>query len=65
MFEGGGAKLVRGLVNFMLDLHTQQHGYKEVWVPALVNRASMIGTGQLPNFEEDMYRLKEEDYFLI
>jgi seryl-tRNA synthetase len=65
LFEGGGARLVRGLINFMLDLHTTKHGYKEIWPPALVNRASMVGTGQLPKLEDDMYRLKDEDYFLI
>ena len=65
LFERGGARLVRGLVNFMLDLHTKKHGFDEVWPPALVNRASMTGTGQLPKLEDDMYRLKDEDYFLI
>ena len=49
----------------MLDLHTQKHGYEEVAVPHLVNRSSMFGTGQLPRLEEDMYRLKDDDYFLI
>lgn len=65
LFMGKGARLVRALVNFMLDLHTSKHGYVEVWPPALVNRKSMTGTGQLPNLEEDMYRLRDEDYFLI
>jgi len=49
----------------MIDLHTIKHGYKEIWPPSLVNRASMTGTGQLPNLEEDMYRLKDDDLFLI
>ena len=49
----------------MLDEHTQKHGYKECWPPSLVNRTSMEGTGQLPKFEEDMYRLKDDDLFLI
>ena len=49
----------------MLDLHTKKHGYREMFPPFLVNRRSMIGTGQLPKLEEDMYRLKEEDLFLI
>jgi seryl-tRNA synthetase len=49
----------------MLDLHTTKHGYKEIFPPFLVNRASMTGTGQLPKLEEDMYRLKDDDYFLI
>ena len=65
LFKGKGAQLERALYNFMLDLHTQQHGYTEVFPPFLVNRASMTGTGQLPKLEEDMYRLKEEDLFLI
>ena len=60
-----GARLERALINFMLDFHTAKHGYSEMWPPALVNRASMTGTGQLPKFEEDMYRLKDDDYFLI
>ncbi len=62
---GWGAKLERALINFMLDLHTQKHGYKEISPPLLVNRASMYGTGQLPKMEEDMYGLKEDDLFLI
>ncbi len=60
-----GARLERALINFMLDFHTSKHGYSEMWPPALVNRASMTGTGQLPKFEEDMYKLKDDDYFLI
>ncbi|HEC69548.1 MAG TPA: serine--tRNA ligase [Candidatus Omnitrophica bacterium] len=65
LFKGQGALLERALFNFMLDLHTQKHGYKEVFPPFLVNRASMTGTGQLPKLEEDMYRLKDDDLFLI
>lgn len=65
VYEGKGARLERGLINFMVDLHAKKHGYEEVWVPHLVNRASMFGTGQLPKMEEDMYKLKEDDYFLI
>ncbi len=64
-FTGWGAKLERALINFMLDMHTQRHGYKEVSPPFLVNRSSMFGTGQLPKLEEDMYCLKEDDLFLI
>jgi seryl-tRNA synthetase len=64
-FSGWGAKLERALINFMLDLHTQKHGYREISPPFLVNRASMFGTGQLPKLEEDMYGLKEDDLFLI
>jgi len=65
LFKGLGARLVRALMNFMLDLHTQKHGYKEVWPPLLVNRDSMTATGQLPKLEDDMYKLEGEDYFLI
>lgn len=65
LFKDKGARLVRALINFMLDLHTQKHGYKEIWPPLLVNRKSMTGTGQLPKLEEDMYRIESEDYFLI
>ena len=65
LFKKEGALLERALLNFMLDLHTREHGYKEMSPPILVNRESMTGTGQLPKMEEDMYRLKEEDLFLI
>jgi seryl-tRNA synthetase len=65
VFRGMGARLVRSLMNLMLDVHTREHGYEETWVPVVVNRASMIGTAQLPKFEEDMYALKGEDAFLI
>lgn len=65
VYKGKGARLERGLINFMIELHTQKHGYTEVWAPALVNRASMTGTGQLPKMEEDMYKLKDDDLFLI
>ncbi len=62
---GVGAKLERALINYMLDLHTSRHGYKEVLPPFMVNRAAMTGTGQLPKFEEDLFRLRDEDYLLI
>ena len=65
LFTGMGARLERALVNFMLDLHTRNHGCLEFSPPYLVNRAAMTGTGQLPKFEEDMYRLKDDDLFLI
>lgn len=65
LFKGLGALLERALINFMLDLHTNEHGYKEIFPPFLVNRASMTGTGQLPKLEEDMYRLKDDDLFLV
>jgi len=65
VFRRQGARLVRSLLNLMLDVHTRDHGYEETWVPVVVNRQSMIGTAQLPKFEEDMYALKGEDSFLI
>ncbi|MBU2103247.1 MAG: serine--tRNA ligase [Candidatus Omnitrophota bacterium] len=65
LLKGLGASFERALINFMLDLHTKEHGYKEIFPPFLVNRASMTTTGQLPKFEEDMYRLKDDDCFLI
>ncbi|MCX5697217.1 MAG: serine--tRNA ligase [Candidatus Omnitrophica bacterium] len=65
LYKGLGARLERALINFMLDLHTQKHGYTEIFPPFLVNRASMTGTGQLPKLEDDMYRLKDDDLFLI
>jgi seryl-tRNA synthetase len=55
----------RALINFMLDLHTKEHGYIEVFPPLMVNRASMMGTGQLPKFEADLFRASEDDLFLI
>ncbi len=65
LFTGLGARLQRALLNFMLDLHVQQHGYEEVWPPSLANRASMMTTGQLPKLEDDMYYLPRDDYFLV
>jgi len=65
LYKGAGARLERALYNFMLDLHTQEHGYTEIFPPYLVNRSSMTGTGQLPKLEEDMYRIPEDDLFLI
>ena len=65
VFTGDGARLVRALGNFMLDLHTREHGYTEIAPPFLVNRSTMTGTGQLPKFEEELYRLPEDDLFLI
>jgi seryl-tRNA synthetase len=63
--KGAGARLERALINFMLDLHTREHGYTEVLPPFLVNRAAMTGTGQLPKFEEDLFRIADPDFFLI
>jgi seryl-tRNA synthetase len=65
VFRRQGARLVRSLLNLMLDVHTRDHGYEETWVPVVVNRQSMVGTAQLPKFEDDMYALKDEDAFLI
>jgi seryl-tRNA synthetase len=65
LLMGAGAALERALINFMLDLHIQKHGYKEVWPPFLVNRDSMIGTGQVPKMEDDMYKCEKDELFLI
>jgi seryl-tRNA synthetase len=64
LYKGAGARLERALINWMLDLHTREHGFTEVFPPFLINRNAMIGTGQLPKFEEDMYRLRDEDMYL-
>lgn len=64
-YKGLGARLERALISFMLDLHVDEHGYKEILPPYMVNRASMTGTGQLPKFEEDAFLIESEDYFLI
>lgn len=65
LYTGLGARLERALINWMLDVHTKEHGCTEISPPFLVNRDSMFGTGQLPKFEEDMYRLKDDDWFLV
>ena len=65
VFKGLGAKLERALISFMLDIHTEEHGYTEMLTPFMVNRASMIGTGQLPKFEHDMFHIPGKDYFLV
>ncbi|PIE75394.1 MAG: serine--tRNA ligase [Deltaproteobacteria bacterium] len=65
LYMGAGAKLERALINFMLDVHTSEHNYTEVLPPFIVNRNSMTGTGQLPKFEEDLFKLDNMDYFLI
>ncbi|MGG1369094.1 serine--tRNA ligase [Priestia megaterium] len=64
-YKGLGARLERALINFMMDLHMDEHDYEEILPPYMVNRTSMTGTGQLPKFEEDAFKIKEEDYFLI
>ncbi|GBC63708.1 serine--tRNA ligase [Desulfonema ishimotonii] len=65
LYIGPAARLERALINFMLDIHTTEHGYKEILPPFIVNRKSMTGTGQLPKFEEDLFKLEGWDYFLI
>ncbi len=65
LYKGYGALLERALINFMLDIHTTKHGYTEVLPPFMVNRETMTGTGQLPKFEEELFRLDGLDYFLI
>ncbi len=64
-YFGDGARLERALINFMIDLHITQHGYKEVFPPFIVNEDSMIGTGQLPKFTEDMFKLEDFNYYLV
>lgn len=64
-YKGLGARLERAIMNFMLDMHVDKHGYTEVFPPFMVNRASMTGTGQLPKFEEDAFKVQGTDYFLV
>ena len=65
VLSGPGARLERALINFMLDLHTKEHGYTEVFPPLLVNAAAMTGTGQLPKFEEELFKTKDEALYMI
>lgn len=65
IMRGFGARLERALINFMLDIHTREHGYEEVLPPFMVNSAAMQGTGQLPKFAEDLFKLEKSDYWLI
>src|SRR5512136_1205318 len=65
LYRGAGARLERALINFMLDLHTRRHNYVEMLPPFMVNRESMTGTGQLPKFADDLFRLEGTDYYLI
>jgi seryl-tRNA synthetase len=65
VYSGVGAKLERALANFMLDVHTRDHGYTEVLPPFVVNSASLFGTGQLPKFKDDLFKLEGTDYWLI
>lgn len=65
VYRGAGAQLERAITNFYLDMHTTKHGYKEIFPPFMVHRNSMIGTGQLPKFEEDAFKVAGTDYFLV
>lgn len=65
VYSGAGALLERAITNFYLDMHTRKHGYKEIFPPFMVHRNSMIGTGQLPKFEEDAFKVANTDYFLV
>jgi seryl-tRNA synthetase len=65
LLKGAGSLMERALINFMLDLHTRRHGYTEVWPPFMTNRAAMTGTGQLPKFAHDLFKLEGWDYFLV
>ena len=64
-YKGLGARLERALINFMMDLHSDRHGYEELLPPQIVNRDSLVGTGQLPKFEEDLFKLADTEYFMI
>lgn len=64
-YKGLGARLERALINFMMDLHADRHGYEEVLPPYIVNRDSLVGTGQLPKFSEDLFKIADTEYFLI
>lgn len=65
LYKGAGARLERALINFMLEIHTKEHGYTEVLPPFMVNAACMIGTGQLPKFEEDLFKIEGWDHYLV
>jgi seryl-tRNA synthetase len=64
VLRGAASRLNRALIQFMLDLHTGEHGYTEIWPPVIVNARSLFGTGQLPKFEEDLFRIRETDWYL-
>ncbi len=65
VYKGKGARLERSVINFMLNLHTEEHGYTEILPPFMVNREAMTGTGQLPKFEDDMFHVPAKDFFMI
>lgn len=64
-YKGLGARLERALINFMMDLHSGEHNYEEMLPPYIVNKDSLYGTGQLPKFEEDLFKLRDTEYYLI
>jgi len=65
LLAGAGARMERALINFMLDIHTREHGYKEIVPPFMTNSKSMFGTSQLPKFEEDLFKVRDTDYYLV
>ncbi|MEK6223726.1 MAG: serine--tRNA ligase, partial [Thermodesulfobacteriales bacterium] len=65
LYKGLGARLERALINFMLDIHTNDHGYKEVLPPFMANTESFIGTGNLPKFEEDLFKIQDSNFYLV
>ncbi len=65
VYKGSGARLERSIINFMLDMHTEEHGFVEILPPFMVNREAMKGTGQLPKFEDDMFHIPAKDFFLV
>ncbi|MBI2149216.1 MAG: serine--tRNA ligase [Acidobacteria bacterium] len=65
LLAGAGARLERALINFMLDIHTKEHGYREVLPPFMANSKSLFGTSQLPKFEEDLFKIRDTDYYLV
>ncbi len=65
VYKGVGAELLRGLINFMIDVQTRENGYQELYPPFLVNKESMQGTGQLPKFEEELFKMRDDPYYLI
>src|SRR5262249_25070098 len=65
LLAGIGARLERVLINFMLDIHTKEHGYREIVPPFMANSKSLFGTSQLPKFEEDLFKIRDTDYYLV
>src|SRR5439155_14171131 len=65
LLAGLGARIERGLINFMLDIHTKEYGYREIVPPFMANSSSLFGTSQLPKFEEDLFKIRNTDYYLV